>query len=379
MPVVSQDELEAIIDANELCAFSLDTNVFHRYGYNLTTANLLAVGQLPARGVEFVVSEVVANEVLGHIVENEERVSADLRDALRRYSKARRHLKSEVEQVAPLLDLDRDLRADADKRWAEFLQATKGSVLRAGDHVDASELAAMYFGVRAPFEPNEDKKAEFPDAMALLELEGHGEAKGAYVLAVSRDGGWASFAATAKRVIVVQELPAAIAMFHTADRAIAERAVALLADDASAVRDDVDAALSRFVDDLYPEVEGSSFLEFSAEFSSAELTDILPVNPEGVAVIEAEAENVTLSFEIGVVVRVEADFSFYVHDSVDDDYMGMGTLSAHRDISLTVPVVMKVPRGVTEQDGAIDVRIERVRPLTVDFGDIEPSGWRDDY
>jgi len=96
-------------------------------------------------------------------------------------------------------------------------------------------------------------------------------------------------------------------------------------------------------------------------------------------VIEADADNVTLSFEIGVVVRIEADFSFYIHDSVDDDYMGMGSLSAHRDIPITVPVTMKVSRGVTEEDSAIDIKIERVRPLTVDFGDIEPSGWRDDY
>lgn len=47
----------------------------------------------------------------------------------------------------------------------------------------------MYFDLRPPFEPNEGKKAEFPDAIALLELEGYGEQKRRYVLAVSRDGG----------------------------------------------------------------------------------------------------------------------------------------------------------------------------------------------
>jgi hypothetical protein len=78
LPGLTQDELQAIIDAGELCAFSLDTNVFHRYGYNLETTTLLAAAQLPGRGVAFVVSQIVTREVVSHIVENEEKSSSGI-------------------------------------------------------------------------------------------------------------------------------------------------------------------------------------------------------------------------------------------------------------------------------------------------------------
>lgn len=355
----------------------MDTNVFHRFGYNLEAASLLALTQFPAHGISHLVTDIVSGEVRAHMVENEAKAVADLKAALRRYAKVRRRNVGESNEVAQALDLDDDLAASAKERWDRFVVATDATPI-AADQIDAAELVRRYFGTVPPFEARAEKKEEFPDAIALLELEAHGEQIQRHVLAVTRDGGWALFAESARWVTVVEDLPAAIGLLHSADAIAAERAVTLLANPIAGVRDDVDTALEAFVDDLDPEIEAESYMDFNAEFTGAAIVDIHPVEPTSATVLESDADTVTLSFGVKVDVEVDADFSFYVHDSVDDDYLGMGSSSRTCRVTLTAPVTLRVPRGVAEEDGPVSVRIERLRSPVVDFGYVEPDGWRDE-
>lgn len=377
MPVLTPAQLQELVDEARLGAISVDTNVFHRFGYNLEAASLLALTQFPAHGISHLVTDIVSGEVRAHMVENEAKAVADLKAALRRYAKVRRRNVGETNEVAQALDLDDDLAASAKERWDRFVVATDATPI-AADQIDAAELVRRYFGTVPPFEARAEKKEEFPDAIALLELEAHGEQIQRHVLAVTRDGGWALFAESARWVIVVEDLPAAIGLLHSADAIAAERAVTLLANPIAGVRDDVDTALGAFIDDLDPEIEAESYMEFNAEFTGAAIVDIHPVEPTSATVLESDADTVTLSFGVKVDVEVEADFSFYVHDSVDDDYLGMGSSSRTCRVTLTAPVTLRVPRGVAEEDGAVSVRTERLRSPVVDFGYVEPDGWRDE-
>lgn len=359
MPVLTTDQLQELVDEAKLGAISVDTNVFHRFGYNSEAASLLALAQFPAHGITHLVTDVVSGEVRMHMIENEAKAVADLRAALRRYAKVRRRDAGEPGQIAQALNLDDDLAASVEERWEHFMAATAATLVGA-NRVDAAELMKRYFGTIAPFEAKADKKEEFPDAIALLELESHGEEIQRHVLAVSRDGGWALFAEQARWVVVMEDLPAAIGLLHSADAIAAERAVALLANPIAGVRDDVDTALGRFVDDLDPEIEAESYMEFNADFTGAAIVDIHPVEPNSATVLESDADTVTLSFGAEVDVDVEVDFSFYVHDSVDDDYMSMGSSSRTRRVTLTAPITLRVPRGVAEEDRAVSVRTEQI-------------------
>lgn len=111
MPVLTIDQLQELVDEARLGAISVDTNVFHRFGYNLEAASLLALAQFPAHGIIHLVTDIVSGEVRAHMVENEAKVAADLRAALRRYAKVRRRGQGESGQVAQILDLDDDLAA----------------------------------------------------------------------------------------------------------------------------------------------------------------------------------------------------------------------------------------------------------------------------
>ena len=59
-----------------------------------------------------------------------------------------------------------------------------------------------------------DKKAEFPDAIALISLEKWALEQGVSVVAVSNDVGWEKFSEKTNVIKVVQKLSDAIALFQ---------------------------------------------------------------------------------------------------------------------------------------------------------------------
>lgn len=61
---------------------------------------------------------------------------------------------------------------------------------------------------------------------------------------------------------------------------------------------------------------------------------------------------------------------------MDNDHLGMGYSRRTCRVTVTAPVTLRVPREVAEEDGAVRVRTERFRFPVVDFGYVEPDGWR---
>lgn len=375
MPSLSLNELQDLVDDADLGAVSIDTNIFHRLSYNLESQVLREVAQFPAHGIRHLVTDVVAGEVRTHMIAAEEQAKAKLRSALRHYTMVRGRLRAERDRIASEVDLDDDVEVAVYRRWLDFAFETTAEIID-GMPADGAKLIEMYFARTPPFEDKADKKHEFPDAIALLALETAGEAMGKYVLAISDDGGWKRFASTAKWVVALDDLKAAINLLHSADAIAAERALALLANDDAGIRDDVDAAIGKFLDDFYPVIEAESYMEFDAEFEGAKIVAIDPVDPTAATVLASDAETVTLAFEASLDLDVEARFTFQVHDAVDKDYLSMGERTAKQRVTIVLPVTIVVLRGSSEADGAVSVSIEQLRLQTVDFGFVEPSGWQ---
>src|SRR5260370_35343081 len=77
---------------------------------------------------------------------------------------------------------------------------------------DIKQLMARYFAAAPPFEGSGKKKNEFPDAIALLSLEAWAKAKSKTILAISNDGGWASFAEDSEHIDLGNDLAARLPM-----------------------------------------------------------------------------------------------------------------------------------------------------------------------
>lgn len=72
----------------------------------------------------------------------------------------------------------------------------------------------MYFSTEPPFETGKDKKNEFPDAIALLALEGWAEKNKINIIAVSQDKGWKNYSEGSDRITLISSLAEALEKFQ---------------------------------------------------------------------------------------------------------------------------------------------------------------------
>lgn len=245
----------------------------------------------------------------------------------------------------------------------------------------------MYFANESPFEKGKDKKNEFPDAIALLALEGWAEENNVNIVAVSQDKGWKDYSENSCRITLVSSLAEALAKFQPHNKVasiISHIREDSLLDSNNHVLEEIKQAIVNSIDgyDIY--IEASSYMHFEwDDTSAAYISHVLDNDHEGlvkVLVVSISDDSIVLKLGATVEVEVEASFDFSVRDSIDKDYVGMGgnvyttTESYHTDILLTLS-------GDFSQDfGDISVSdIEVLDTITnADFGEVEPD-WRGEY
>lgn len=124
-----------------------------------------------------------------------------------------------------------EVQESPSQRLGRWIKKTGILVVDAGDFVQVEDLSALYFGSEAPFSSEGKKKSEFPDAIALLTLQGWANFNGTHVLAVSNDADWKRFCDGSSEVHLVQDLGAALSAFQTPNAANVCRALFMSLDD----------------------------------------------------------------------------------------------------------------------------------------------------
>lgn len=194
MPVWTEQQLAAAIAANEIGVNTLDTRIFDKFGCNLSYRALQRLDQFKGSGFAVFFSDFIAGEVRAHIAKEARDKAANLRAALNQYRKAW-HRPEAGPALAPAVDLTSDPVLIAQAQWDTFLGMIAGEILESDGRVSLRDLRDRYFGPLPPFAEKDGKKSEFPDAIALLALGHLARERRTLILAVSRDGDWADFAA----------------------------------------------------------------------------------------------------------------------------------------------------------------------------------------
>ncbi|WP_175709131.1 PIN domain-containing protein [Burkholderia ambifaria] len=205
-------EFTAQIAAGQIGAIALDASIFDKYKNRLDSGLLRRVEQFHyGRRVQVLLSDVTRGEVLAHLVRDARNTDADLRKALRDAEAAQ--LVS-GDRAAQLLRDAADPAVIAERRMADWVARTRAEVLDSAVRVDVRRLFERYFAAQPPFAASGDKKAEFPDAAALLALEHWAEEHDTCVLLVSGDADWQHFCVGHPRLRCVGDLGAALSAFH---------------------------------------------------------------------------------------------------------------------------------------------------------------------
>lgn len=368
MPLRKPEEIKKLIDDGEILAITIDTTIFDKFGCNLEYKSLTAVEQFKGKHIDFLLTPVTVGEVLAHITKNISDSAAKATAGINQFLKSIRSAE-QLEQVVGAVGLRLDPRTQAKDMVDTYVDRVGAQITC--QQATSDELLSLYFNVQAPFGKSAEKKAEFPDAIALLALEKWAREHDTLILVVSNDGDWQSFAEKSAELICINDLTSALSLFNDQKSVVAARvASAIKSGQATSLESTIRSSLETYVEDFY--VEASSSYYYDYENVGSVLLDWSFDNEDSIVVVASDDEEVTLSFEIVVSAEFEADFTFSQRDSIDRDYITIGSANESVDHQFTVNVIATFSKSSDRDPEPVDLEIEG-RSLIVDFGDVEPD------
>lgn len=374
MSIKSEDEILELIEKYKVKFVSLDTSTLRQHGYRFAERPLTSLWQLREHNVKILFSEIVAREAQGHLVKEAIDASKDVWRANLEQKKKWREgdLHEEFDEES----IRKKAVSKFSHMWTEFQERLSAEVVPAAQLKDFRKILDLYFDALPPF-GNGKKKNEFPDAIALMSLEGRVAEVDGYALVVSDDPDWTRYCETSDRLIACDNLNRCLGLFYKSDRGIALRLEEHL--DRGGGDPIHDAIFDRMLEDLKDKefyVEQSSSFIVESDAVSFRVLDFEGFDE--LSVIESDKEKI--SVHIGALVHCSflAWFQFAHYDSIDKDEIPMGNSSGLVEDSIEVGLIATFHKTAAGVDfSKFDLVVSWPDP-TIDFGDVEPD-WSDDY
>lgn len=368
-------------------AITIDTSIFDQKGLRLESGILKTLEQFNGKPSHLVLSEIVIREVHSHLKrkasDSREQVVKAIRESVMSLSVSEESAKIATESLVPPID-DAEV---AKKRLASFMDKTGAEIIPATGRVGLDEIIKKYFGAEAPFAPVGSKKNEFPDAIALMSLESWAKDNQTKVLAVAKDGDWKRFSDESDFIDVVEDLAEAIAAFqpHSAAMEFCTHIAGTLPNGEPS---DLYEMISQYVSDavgemdLYPDASSQFFYE--PDYVEVVLDEFeFLVDEEGNALLQpVQGQNGTLIVEAKIMITATAStsFSLTVRDSIDKDYVSIGSASASTELQFESEILLTFEGDFEEHQEEIELtNFELLScPSDADFGEIEPDWWHEE-
>jgi hypothetical protein len=369
--------------SGEITALTIDTSIFERNSLALENGLLAQLEQFQASEFELVIANTVANEVKRHLKKNASDSTKALRTALAHTAKHRAFSSMHQEELTALSNLAalNDVTRVCN-RFDEWVQRVGANILNEDEYASIGEVMRRYEAGEPPFAETGEKKQEFPDAVALSTLEGWAKDRDTKVLVVALDKDWHRYGAQSKRLVVVEDLADALSTIQGLGEA-REPAVRLatlfVAGDIMELRAAMLAAIQNQLDKFEFRSEADS--QFAVEEDGVEATvdDIRLDIPDATgATLDTISHNdgqAVIKVSGTVFLQINAHFHFEKFDSIDRDYVGMGsaTISSDAEISFGALVTVQIDADGITLDGI------ELLPLVhyTYYNDIEPD-WMSD-
>ncbi|HIF9068061.1 TPA: PIN domain-containing protein [Photobacterium damselae] len=365
-------------------AITIDNASLKGEGYRFYEGILKQMRQFKDSPVQVIQTDIVHNEAIKHIGQEISNTRSSIERALRSANKQLKINPAQIDQARELLSVDGGELEIADQRLQKYYEWIGGKVISSRDYADLSLLMELYFETEAPFETGKDKKNEFPDAIALLSVEGWAEANDLNVIAVSQDKGWTNYSENSERITVVSSLSAALEKFQPHNEVaniIASIREDSLLDEPNHILEQITSAISDSLDGADIDIEASSsfYYEYDDVYATYHDHDF-ETDENGlvkVNIIRITDELITLKVTAIVECVVHASFDFSVRDSIDKDYVGMGGASCEMESSYKTDVVITLAGDFS--DGIDNIDAEEIEVMETlgyaDFGEVEPD-WR---
>ncbi|WP_444464436.1 PIN domain-containing protein [Rhodobacter capsulatus] len=371
-------------------ALTIDTQVVYSNDLELNTGLVGQLSQFKGGLVKLLLSEITVREIHKALTEKAKASHDALNKAIKSgISNGQLTAQQEIELsgVRNAMEKPSD---HAKRQLSEFIGRTGAEIIGA-DTLDIKPMLDRYFRNEAPFS-SKGKKNEFPDAIALLTLEKWAIQNQKRILAVSGDGDWQSFAAQSQHIDFVDDLGKALSRLNELAEAtvpLARRVLDLIGADEQGLAQSLQASLERAVESEFPYLEFDGPMPGEDEGASLSLVDFeipgLENHSTEIDIVRVGAQRFAFRAPVWIVATVHAEISFSIHDSIDNDYVPMGSTTVEREIEFEAFLLIEVSHFTDDEEGesSIIYHIDNVElleaPSSIDIGYIDYSLAEPDY
>ncbi|MCK0137833.1 PIN domain-containing protein [Aliiroseovarius sp. F47248L] len=365
MPILSDDQLAALLAESRITAISVDTSIFDQKRLQLNSASMQALAGLKDRPFDFLLSGTVAKEVLTHL---EKAAAEALQSAKKSIGKALFAFETnqpEREALLAQISGGRTPLEASNQRWDKYIKDTGCEVLNDTDLVSIATIFDGYFSGEPPFGSG-GKKAEFPDALALNALERVAVERNIGILVISKDGDWKEFCEKSSRLYLVPEIERALSLITNAPLGLRTTISTWLQegeDSLVELQSDISAEVERleFTANAHPTHGEVELYTWAGELKSLEWPgedeiDFIELPETG----DKEILRVVVSLPLSLVVKVPVELSFSIWDSVDKESLGMGgrMIEVDEELEVRTTVTLDVHCFGTEDEEVVFVESE---------------------
>lgn len=356
----------------EYNAVTFDTVTVVQNGFDFDGGLLNQLKQLRHDTIRVVVSDVVKKEILKHLSERNQQALSKLDGALK---KARDLDLATIDTP----DVSRErAHSVARARLFTYFENLNATILSPED-VSVTEVLDRYFANTPPF-GKADKKAEFPDAITLLALEGWAKKNDFQILAISSDNDWKRFSKDSAYITVVDTIADGLDILNAQKddaRRVAGKYLDSVANDED-VKDQLASKIEGALDRVYVLAEGQSAYYVEGERADLILNDfgLVAVEDFDLLSVDHKTGELVVSVDAYLDVQVHAHFSLSAYDAIDRGYVGLGGVNVRRLLRLPVSLMITLTVDVDQ----IEVNYVDVTnpPSSVDFGNLEQY-WQPDF
>ncbi len=371
-------------------ALTIDTQTVYANGARLDSGLIAQLDQYKDGLVQVVLSEIVCREINSMLLG---RANETVNSLLKGMKKGSTNHQLSDEQRLTLESLLSAISTPEDhaKNQLKAFVASTGALIVSAEDAPMKSVLDAYFSKAPPFS-GKGKKAEFPDAIAILSIEAWAKERGKKVLAVSNDGDWKEFAAQSCWIDCVEDLGKAMSMLTDAAekaRADAEAVLTNLANGSAVSSKKVlDDELSLSIEFETPYVEFSSSMHAEDEGASISLIEYTwpDIVSEEIDIVRVRSNGFVMRVPVDIKVQANADISFFSYDSIDKDYMSLGSTSVEREIEFRAFALIECELNSDDANGksqSLEYGIKGAQvvgvPTSIDLGHVEPSYEHDEF
>ena len=369
MPILEKSKIKEKVKHGEITILSLDTNVFSRSQNNLESGIIGYLSQFADSEVDVVLSDVVVAELRSHIRSTATSAHRLLKQSIKEIQKAK--FSNEESHRDNILDILKSEEPNdlAERRVSNFLASTKAKVVRADEFLPVDGLLLSYFQFTPPFENNEKRKHEFPDAMALGSLESFAQKVQKMILVVSNDKGWKKYCQNSKWLVYEDNLGVAMGYFQSL-QSFAESALYERKED---FKESLDNELSEHVESMFVDarVESSKYTVLCEDCYVYYCGFNYDWEP-ALTLIKHDEEEKKYAFNvyISVEVSVSATLDFFLAGDKEDFYVN--SIDVSNNFSQFGSVTIEASGNLNGSLSIDSVYVNEVDEK-FNFGDITPE------